>query len=73
MQTTTSTTRRSSGSRPGLIAMMTPDEVCRQLVVDEHELLAFVNDGSLPAYDFAGNIRFKIIDVAKLIGLRAVA
>ena len=53
--------------------MLTPSQVCRELVLDEQQLLAMVNDGCLPAYDLGGHVRFKVADVAALIGLIAVA
>lgn len=51
------------------IDMFTPDQVCRELALDDVQLLALVNDGYLPAYDFEGRIRFRIADVATLVAL----
>ncbi len=69
MQTTT----RTAASQTARIAMVTPSQVCQELAFDEQQLLAMVNDGSLPAYDLGGQIRFKAADVASLIGLLAMA
>ncbi len=55
------------------IDMFTPNQTCRELLVDEPELLDMINDGRLPAYNICGQIRFKVIDVVNLFCLRAVA
>ncbi len=55
------------------IDMFTPAQVCRELVIGESELLDMVNDGRLPAYNLGGHIRFKVVDVANLFALLAVA
>ena len=55
------------------IDMVTPDEVCTRLCLDEQRLLEMVNQGQLVAYNLDGEIRFKTLDVVTAIARLALA
>lgn len=52
-----------SNRKPAVIDMLTPYQVCLRLDVSPAGLLDLVNDGSLPAYNLGGAIRFRVSEV----------
>lgn len=45
------------------IDLVDPAQACEKLGLNEQGLLALVNQGSLPAYNIAGHIRFRMTDI----------
>lgn len=65
-------TRTQHPLPPSRVDMLSPQQTCRALHIDERALLAMVNDGQLAAYRLGGVIRFRAGDVGAL-GVLAVA
>jgi len=55
------------------IDLLTPAQTCRLLDIRDRDLLAAVNDGSLPAYNLDGSVRFRRTEVAAFDGARQAA
>ena len=59
--------------QPTVIDMLTPEAACARLALDGDAVVALVNEGRLAAYRIAGEIRFRVTDVARCEHARIAA